>query len=1126
MKQLFKNIKPDNRLVCAKQLRYLFLFCLQAFSCFAFSQKQDLKFDHLTTLNGLSQSNVICFLHDSRGFMWVGSENGLNRYDGYNFIVYKNDPAKKSSLSNNHVTDIVEDVHGDLWIATWEGGLNKYDRQKDEFTHFKRDSTDPNSISDNYISCLLKDTKGDIWAGTSNGINVFDQKNSRFIKYLWDNNSNKSISNNSAAVIYEDTRHNIWIGTAEGLNLFNPEKKSFTHFLHNNDDPESLSSNKITSIFEDSKRRLWIGTNGGGLNLLDKQTGRFRIFKKGNTKAPGICDNIVYSITEDDEGMIWVASENNGISIFNPATETFTNYEYNGSNNTSLSSNSINRIYKDRKGNIWIGTYNAGINLFNKDVSKFIHYKYNSFSNSLSNNNVMGICEDRGNNIWIATDGGGLDLYNRTTGNFKNFRHEEGNKNTIAGNNVLSVLEDSYKNLWVGTYGNGVTVINKNKNTYKHYKNDPANPHSLGGTSGWVIYEDKEKNVWIGTPINGLSLYDRKNDYFIQYNQKKNNLSGNNVISIYEDSDGFLWIGTDRSGLNRLDKKTNKVVQFLHDDNKNSLNNNTVNSLYEDKNGNLWIGTNNGLNCLNRKTNFFTSYGVADGLPHEKVVGILEDDKGNLWISTSNGLSTFNLASKTFKNFGVGDGLQGNEFKQACWKTRSGRMYFGGINGFNEFFPDSIKANPYEPPLVFTNFQIFNKQVSIARDRNDPSPLKKNITETKEITLPYSSSVVSFEFATLNYISPDKKQYAYMLEGFDKTWNEVGTKHTATYTNLDPGKYVFKVKGLNNEGNWSSAITSIKLTVTPPFWMTWWFRIAVAIVVAGSVIVFYRVRINAVKRQRKLLQQKVKEQTIQLVYSNEEEQKARLEADKANIELEKKNTELEQFVYIASHDLREPLRTTTGFVELFQKQYKGKLDEKADKYLSYIAQSGNRMKRLIDDLLDYSKLGSKVELQQLDCNIILQEVLADLGIAVTEAGAKINAGHLPVISGHQTGIKQLFQNLIANGIKFRKKDVAPVIRITVEKSNASWKFSFAVNGIGIEKQHCDKIFEIFQRLHSRKEYEGSGIGLAHCKKIVELHKGNIWVASLVGGGSTFHFTLPIVQTGIYKINNNANMLSQ
>jgi light-regulated signal transduction histidine kinase (bacteriophytochrome) len=347
-----------------------------------------------------------------------------------------------------------------------------------------------------------------------------------------------------------------------------------------------------------------------------------------------------------------------------------------------------------------------------------------------------------------------------------------------------------------------------------------------------------------------------------------------------------------------------------------------------------------------------------------------------------------------------------------------------------------------------------------------------------------------------------------MLEGFDIGWNNIGTKRTATYTNLDPGKYTFKVKGLNNEGKWSPVMASLTLTITPPFWLTWWFRVAVAILAGSIIIAIYLARTNAIKRQRKILEQKVKEQTIQLVQSNEEERKARLEADHANQELGKKNQELEQFVYIASHDLREPLRTTSGFVDLLHNQYKEKLDARADKYLSYITQASARMKTLVEDLLDYSRVDSNKEIEPVDCNRMLQEVLSDLGTVISESKAAISADRLPVIKGYPTGIKQLFQNLITNGIKFRNKDTMPQIKIVSEINNDGWKFAFADNGIGIEKKNSEKIFAIFERLHTRKEYDGSGIGLAHCKKIVELHKGKIWLESEFGKGSTFYFTIP------------------
>ncbi|HLG40889.1 MAG TPA: ATP-binding protein, partial [Chitinophagaceae bacterium] len=569
-----------------------------------------------------------------------------------------------------------------------------------------------------------------------------------------------------------------------------------------------------------------------------------------------------------------------------------------------------------------------------------------------------------------------------------------------------------------------------------------------------------------------------------------------------------FWICTSGGGLNLFDRENKIFTHFQHQDDVNSISNSNVNSITEDRNKNLWIATIGGLNFFDKKTQQFTAYTMEDGLPGNNIFGILEDGEGNLWISTDKGLSCFNPSARTFKNFSTADGLQSDKFKeQAFCKSSADVMYFGGNNGFNQFNPGNIKTIPFEPPLVITGFQLFTKPVPVAADPNDSSPLKESITETKAITLSYKNSFISFGFASLNYSSPEKKHYAYMLEGFDKIWNEVGTSHTATYTNLDPGSYIFKVRGMNNEGKWSPAVTSIQLTITPPFWQTWWFRIAMLIVISGIIIASYLARMNAVKTRQKILEQKVKEQTIQLVQSNEEERKARLDATYANEELEKKNKELEQFVYIASHDLREPLRTTSGFIEVFQKQYKGKLDEKADTYLDYISQASARMKRLIDDLLDYSRINNEKEPEKVDCNNILQEVLSDLGTVISESGAAIKAGELPVISGHPTAIKQLFQNLLANAIKFRKKDTVPEIQIASEINDEAWKFSFADNGIGIAPRHREKIFAIFERLHSRKEYEGTGIGLAHCKKIVELHRGNIWVESIPGTGSTFYFTI-------------------
>jgi len=1111
-------------------LRCLLLFFPHALCFFAFSQKQHIQFEHIGTNLGLSQSNVISIFQDSRGFMWFGTRDGLNKYDGYKFTIYKYDESNKGSLSDNTIQDITEDSDGNLWLATWGGGFDMFDRAKEKFVRHKAEIKKQAVNGSKLINSVLCSSDGSLWIGTEGqGLQMYDRKNNRFISYLYDDNDKKSLSSDFVKDIVEDRQHNLWLATiGGGVNLFNTKTKTFRHFHQDENNNKSLSSDDVSTLFIDHQDRLWLGTRGGGLNLFDKEKEEFSHFTNDPADINSLRSNVIRAISEDDEGNIWVGTENGGLSIFNTQTRMFNNYLQDDADNGSINNNSIWSVYKDDKGNMWLGTFSAGINLVNRDASKFIHYRHNSSPLSLNNNSVLSVLEDSKKNLWFGTDGGGVNLFDATKGTFTPYMHDASNRNTICGNYVLKIFEDSEGNLWIGTWGDGVTVFNKEKNTFKHFKYDPANPKGVGGNNVWTIAEDADKNIWLGfyNSASGVDMYDRKSDSFVHYKNDQLNsssLSNNIVNTIFKDSRGNLWVGTNGSGLDLFDKKT-KTFTHLNEETGNGLSNNDVYCLTEDRDGNMWIGTNRGLNRMDRKTGRITSYYIKDGLPGNTVVGMLIDEKGNLWISTFNGLSRFDPVNKIFKNFDINDGLQSNEFKMnSCYKSRTGKMYFGGINGFNGFFPDSIRDKKYEPSLVLTDFQVFNKQVSIGNSDKDQSPLKENITDTKEIVLSHNQSVISFEFASLNYVMQDKKQYSYMLEGFDKDWNNIATRHSATYTNLDPGKYTLKVRGLNNEGKWSTKMSELKIIITPPFWMTWWFKLLVLLGVVGSAIGFYKFRINIINSQKIKLQQQVHQQTRQLKQSAEEEHKARqeaeharYEAEHANKELERKNRELEQFAYVASHDLQEPLRTTSSFVSLLQEQYYGKFDAKADKYFTYIQQASDRMKVLIKDLLDYSRIGSKKELERVDCNKTLNEVLADLGAAINDANADIDYKPLPVVSGYPTEIKQLFQNLIINAIKFRKKDTFPQMKISAEKIDGHWEFAFKDNGIGIEKKHSEKIFHIFQRLHTRAEYEGSGIGLSHCKKIVELHKGKIWVESMPGEGSTFNFTLPITS---YENNN-------
>ncbi|MEP6952393.1 MAG: two-component regulator propeller domain-containing protein [Ginsengibacter sp.] len=1100
-----------------KNLRYFFLLSLHTLYFFAFSQSNRIQFDHIGTADGLSQSNVISIMQDSRGFMWFGTWQGLNKYDGYTIKVYKNDPLDKNSISNNYIRNIAEDKNGDLWIATGGGGLCRYDRNKENFTKYIHDPKNANSISHDVVNSVLEDERGKLWIGTDAGLDIFDPVKNKFEHFTNNPNDKTSLSDSHVKYIFEDTRHDLWICTSNGVNLFNTGTNTFTHFQHDKNDTKSIGTNNVNTMFEDSKHRLWIGTDGAGIDLFDHKTGVFYHFMHDENNENSLVGNFVSSINEDAEHNLWVGTANGGLSIFNYRSLLFTTYINDLIDKESISNNSINSIYKDSKNNMWLGTFDAGVDQVNRDKIGFTHFKRTMSKNSLSDNHVLSIFEDKKKNIWIGTDGGGLNLFDPQSGNFKHFRHEKNNEQSICGDNVLTACEDSKGNIWIGTWADGVSVYSPESKTFKHFKNDPGNPSSLSNNNAWIIYEDRDKNIWIGTSGGGLNLLNPGHNSFTHYQYDRNRSDGiasDNIVSIFQDSDGELWICTE-GGLDLFNKKTETFSHFLHDDTRNSISNNYISSIFEDSDKNLWIATRLGLNQFNKKTERFKAYTMKDGLAGNVILGILEDGEKNLWISTNGGISRFYPLAGSFKNFGISDGLQSNEFKvQAFCKSTSGMMYFGGNNGFNQFLPESIHAIAFDPPLVITDFQIFNKEVPVAINKSDQSPLTKSITEIRTITLPYSSSVFSFEFATLNYTAAEKKRYAYMLKGFDKDWNEVGSTRTATYTNLDPGTYLFKVKGLNNEGNWSSNVTTIQLIIKPPFWLTWWFKLAILLTVAGSVIAFYFFRMKAINGQKVKLEQRVQEQTRQLIKSTAEEQRARKEAEQANKDLEGKNKEMEQFAYIASHDLQEPLRTTTSFVRLLQKQYHGRFDEKADKYFSFISDASERMKALIKNLLEYSQIGSKKELGQADCNETIRNVLADLGILISETGADIKYDLLPVINGYATELKQLFQNLITNAIKFRKKDIPPEINISVQKKECYWQFAFKDNGIGIEEENYEKIFAIFQRLHTQTEYEGSGIGLSHCKKIVELHKGEIWVESRPGEGSTFYFTLPAAKAMI------------
>jgi two-component sensor histidine kinase/ligand-binding sensor domain-containing protein len=821
---------------------------------------RDIPFKHISVTDGLSVSNVNCFLHDSKGFMWIGTANGLNKYDGYNFIVYKNDREDNSSLSSNLVNDIIEDKNGNLWIATYQG-LSIYDRKKDTFFNYLHAEKDSNSIVNNIIQCLLYDTKGNFWIGTEGGLSRFE--NDHFVNYVHSDNIAGSLANNDVTSLMEDSAGDLWIGTrGGGIDRFDATKNEFIHHAIATGDGGRNLSNEVLDLYEDRDNNFWIATQVA-LYKFDKAKGSFqRQTLNGQVSSTVV---VVTRLAEDRDGNIWIGTENDGLYLYNKRAKRFQNFR-NSFDPESLSNNSIWSIYKDRNQNIWVGTYSGAINVFDVNRKQFSHYNNKPWDeNSLSQNSVLSLTEDKHHNVWIGTDGGGLDYFEKDTDKFYHFKANPKIQGSISGNHVGPILFDQDDNLWTAAWGTGISMLPAGKKNFIYYRNIENDPSSLCSNYCFEMDQDSQGNIWVATLGAGLDRLNADKKTFTHYVPDLKNPDAINskwLLTLFEDSDSNLWIGTEDVGLNMLIKNSKKFVHYENEPgNLKSLSNNTINVITEDKDKNLWIGTNGGLNKLDYKTKQFKAYLESDGLPSGGVKSIQFDDHGNLWLGTTIGISKFDPNNGSFKNYNVGDGLQGNEFnRNSAIKIASGEMYFGGTNGFNRFFPDSIKDNTAVPPIVITDFLVFNKSLDIGGG----SPLKNHINETREISLDYNESVFSIEFAALDFIYPQKIKYAYKLDEFDKSWNHIGNKRTATYTHLDPGEYTFRVIASNSDGIWNKEGTLLKITIIPPFWATLWFKLFCASLGIGSVFIFVRIRLYTLEKQKAILEEKVAEKSLSL----------------------------------------------------------------------------------------------------------------------------------------------------------------------------------------------------------------------------------------------------------------------
>ncbi len=1091
---------------------------------------EKIQFKHITGEDGLSITNIPCLIQDNKGFIWIGASEGLLRYDGKKFKIFKHSPEDSKSLGTGGVFVLCVDKSGVLWIGTGGGGLNRYNADKENFTRFL--NPEDSSAMHNFILGLYEDKSGTLWAGTQyDGLFSFDTKTEKSTYYKNIPNDPTSVSENRIWTFFEDSKNNLWVGTLSGgLNKFDRTTKKFTRYLHNPNDPTSISFNTIAGIREDKSGNIWIATFGGGLDKLtykeDKQTPVFTHYKYDPRNPSSLNCNYLVFIHIDENDILWLGTSEGGLnrsisSVDENPELSFLSYKHDPLDKFSLLGNYVSWIYQDNSGLLWIANLEGGLNIINTKQNQFKLYGNKQDDvNSLSSNNVTAICEDKFGVVWIGTYDKGLNKWDRTTNKFTHYKHNPHDHNSISDNRITDIHEDRSGDLWIATYFGGLNKFDRKTENFYAYKNDPSNSNSISEDVVISIAEDPSGILWIGTPDNGLHKFDKDKGIFTYIKYKlddPNDFSSTYAADLFVDRSGLLWVSARLDGIFSYDYRKNKFVHYENDlKNANSLGSNTVNLIYEDKTGNYWFGlSDGGLDKFDKVNSKFKHYSVKDGLAGNYIYSILEDDKSNLWISTGNGLSIFNPQNNTFRNFDTEDGLPGNALWSGC-KTKTGEYIYGCDRGIVVFHPDSINENISIPPVYITDFHLFNKPVPIGYDSlTKRTILSKSIIECNELELNYDDKVFSFEFAALDYYSPENNKYAYKMEGFDKDWTYTDPNRAqVTYTNLNPGEYLFRVKASDKYGNWSASGASIKIIILPPWWQTTWAYLFYILIIGSAVYIIWKAQLRRIRIKNEYEMSKFEAQKLHEV----DELKSR-------------------FFTNISHEFRTPLTLILGPAKQLVEKIK---DEKIKSEISMIHRNARKLLGLVNQLLDISKLESgNMKLQTAPENIV--SLLKALVLSFTSYAErkritlKFNSVENEIIVYlDKEKFEKIITNILSNAFKFTAiggrievnchpefisgsaaisestNDIKKLKQVQLD-SQKFVKITISDTGIGIPKENMEKIFDRFYQVdgsHTR-EHEGTGIGLSLTKELVELHKGKIEVESEEGKGTTFTVSIPL-----------------
>jgi signal transduction histidine kinase/ligand-binding sensor domain-containing protein len=1053
---------------------------------------QPVNFKHYSVKEGISQSVIICIYQDKEGFIWFGTQYGLNKFDGYAFEKYYNDPADSATISSNWIFAITEDTSGCLWVGT-KRGLNKLDKKTGRFALINH-RLPGSPINDLFVYGLTAD-ESSVYINTPPDLSVLNIKTGN-LETFNGGYPYEGILYDFGYPLLRSSDGLIWTGSIHGLGRFDPRNKQYIIFKHNETDPYSLSDNHITALSEDKTGNILVGT-GNGFNIYDREKNHFIHWFHDPKHDGSLSSNVIRSVVQDLRGDIWIGTEEGGLNKMTlkgpEGVANFVQFRSIPNNPNCISHDNVYSLRVDKSSNLWIGTI-AGIDKLDVKKKKFRNYKKTEdpASVNLLDNVIGSIFQDTDGKLWIGNWNKGLNIYDRENNEVQHYSTLFAGKKHLPDDHVHVIFKDTRSMIWIGTR-NGVCVYNRKTGAFIPFQdyfgvNDSG---YFGGNRVYCIIEDTSGKIWIGTG-NGIFVLDTKTKrtrVIRAGNTSQPGLSNNLVYSLLQDHDGLIWIATS-NGLNRFDPENDRIVHYFRDPRsaKTLCDNYTI-SLCEDFYGNIWIGTNTGTSKFNKHDSIFTSYSMKEGLPSNIVYDILEDNNHDLWFTTGNGLARYHSASGNIRAYTLEEGVQGMEFNiKAIFKGKSGELFFGGMDGFISFFPDSLKDNDYLPPLKITSFEKENNGIK-----------SKLSVYQNDIKLSYRDYAFTIEFSALDYSDPLKNQYAYQLEPLSDKWINIGNRRYVHFTNLPPGTYTFRVKGTNNDGIWSNSLAGISIHISPPWWKSRYALVSYILLVGMLIALYIRWRLTQLVREKKILEQKVLERTQEIVRQKDE--------------LNELNSTKDKFFSILAHDLKGPFSSLYSMSETLNDNYNTLEEPDKRTGLQKIHKLAELTYKLLENLLTWSRSqrGGMVfspvrfSLSRLvEVNINLNKTAAnEKGIMLSN---KVEENIY--VFGDSEMIHTVLRNLISNAVKFTPSGK----RVTVEvKEQPEWyEVLVADQGVGISAENMQKLFRIdvkYKTTGTAGE-TGTGLGLVLCREFVEKNGGKIWCESQENSGTTFHFTLP------------------